>query len=227
MPLRQEGIQLPLTKNLIAALNKALSPARLHPYLEAAGFKEEAAISLYLWNAAVGQSFHFPLQVAEVVLRNTVTIALSREFGSNWWNENACKACLGDERCEDLTDAAVRAQKVYQCAPTADHMTSILMFGFWVALLKGQYNQRIWSKNTYRCFPNLSMQKRVGDVYAIANAVLLFRNRIAHHEPLIGLDLSLEYSRITNLIGWVCDETKDWVRRSSSVPLAIRQRPRA
>ena len=35
---------------------------------------------LYLWNAAVGQSFHFPLQTAEVALRNVIHQALVRDL---------------------------------------------------------------------------------------------------------------------------------------------------
>ena len=52
MPLRQEPIEFVFSDPLMVAFQRTMSPARLQPYIEAAGFQEKRAIRLYLWNAA-------------------------------------------------------------------------------------------------------------------------------------------------------------------------------
>lgn len=50
-------------------------------------------------------------------------------------------------------------------------------------------------------------------------------NRIFHQEPLIGRNLTADYAAILRMLGWICKDTRAWVRRYSSVPRVIRMRP--
>lgn len=89
----------------MSALQRTVSPARLSPYKEAAGFDQQRAVHLYLWNVAAGQSFHFPLQVTEVALRNAIGDVVEYEFGQKWWRESKAQTFLDGVALDDLAKA--------------------------------------------------------------------------------------------------------------------------
>lgn len=181
-------------------------------------------MALYLWNVAVGQSFHFPLQAVEVALRNVTGQAIVNLYGTGWWSDAICRRMLGPERCADIDKACTRIRKKYHVQPHSDQIIASLMFGFWAALLKKRYNKPIWNQSVATAFPHLR-PGTIRDISQTANAVQDFRNRIFHHEPLIGRSLLDDYSNIMTLLGWICPETREWVRHHTSVPTVIRQRP--
>ncbi|WP_029004156.1 Abi family protein [Azorhizobium doebereinerae] len=226
MPLRQGAIAVDLPADLQQAFERTVSAPRWHTYLRAAGYRENLALSLYLWNAALGQSFQFPLQVVEVALRNVISSALAAEYGPNWWDNAACREMLESERRIDIDKAAQRIQRKYGSPPHTDQIVASLMLGFWAALLKRPYNSALWHRQTSTAFPWLKPGETIRTVSASANAVQDLRNRIFHHEPLIGRDLSADFSQIMRLLGWICPNTRDWARSNASVQKVLRERPR-
>ncbi|KQZ19063.1 hypothetical protein ASD50_05995 [Mesorhizobium sp. Root552] len=62
-------------------------------------------------------------------------------------------------------------------------------------------------------------------IYSRVNNVLDLRNRIFHQEPLLGFNLSGNYSEIMQLLKWICPETQAWVKENCSVPRFIRSKP--
>lgn len=224
MPIRQERIIGPITPELTIAFSRTLSAPRWTTYLEAAGFRENVANALYLWNAAIGQSLHYPLQALEISLRNVIHASLSARLSQTWWSDPAARQVLGPERCADIDKVVQRLRRKYGGEPHMDQIVASLMLGFWAAMLKREYNEPIWDHEVGHAFPHLTGSIR--DVSAAVNAVQDLRNRIFHHEPLIGRALSEDYGRITKVIGWICPETRKWVRHHSSFPTVLRQRPR-
>lgn len=226
MPLRQGGLIADYSADVMRALRRTVSTPRWRTYLIAAGFREEVAHSLYLWNAAIGQSFHFPLQAAEVALRNVVNDALVDVAGPGWWNDAEGRVLLGRERCEDIDKCANRLRRKYGREPDTGQIVASLTLGFWAAMLKREYNRRIWDAHTRDAFPQLGPNESIRHVSGMANDIQDLRNRIFHHEPLIGRDLSGDYGNILRLVGWICPITRDWVRHHATVPGVIRLRPR-
>ncbi len=226
MPIRQDRPILALTPELLTAFGRTVSVPRWGTYLTAAGFREDVAHALYLWNVAIGQSFHFPLQAAEIALRNVINSALVEAAGPWWWRDDAGRRILGEERCEDVDKAANRLRRKYRCEPDTGQVVASLMLGFWAAMLKREYNRSLWDTRASAAFPHLSRGETIRDVSATANAIQDLRNRIVHHEPLIGRNLSEDYGSILRLLAWICPVTRDWVRHHTSVPTVIRQRPR-
>jgi hypothetical protein len=227
MPIRQEHIVAPVNAELRVAFQRTISAPRWGTYLEAAGFHEDAACALYVWNAAVGQSFHFPLQAVEVALRNVIGSALRSQFGPSWWRDLHCCTCLGEDRTAEIDKAAHRIRRKYGGEPHTDQVVASLMLGFWVALLKRQYTGALWDHETEAAFPHLDEPRHVRVVSTAGDRVQEIRNRIFHHEPLIGRDLSGDYANMLRMLGWICPDTRDWVRGLCSVPVVLRQRPRA
>jgi hypothetical protein len=216
----------PPSSSLLRAFDRTISAPRWGTYLVASGFRTDVAHALYLWNASAGESFLFPLQATEVALRNVVSDALTATFGSRWWLDAGGRRCLGDERCDDVDRARARIRNKYRTEPDAGRIVASLMFGFWSAMLRRQYDGAIWDARTMEAFPNLTDGRTIRNVSDTAGAILTLRNRIFHHEPLIGRDLSRDYGEILRLLGWICPLTRAWVARNATVPTVLRQRPR-
>lgn len=216
----------PPSPALLDAFGRTISQPRWRTYLVAAGFRADVAHALYLWNATVGESFHFPLQAAEVALRNVVNDALVSTFGIDWWRDPAARRHLGADRCADVDRAAARIRDRYGAEPETGRIVAALMLGFWSAMLRRRYDRPLWDAQAERAFPNLTRERSIRDVGATTGALLILRNRIFHHEPLIGRDLSGDYGAILRLTGWICPLTRAWVAGNAKVPAILRQRPR-
>lgn len=226
MPLRQAPITVTVTPQLIAAFQRTISPERWRTYRFAAGFRDQTAVELYLWNAAIGQSFHFPLQTVEVALRNVTHAALSANYGPQWCSDPACRAMLDQRLVDDLDKAEQRFIKKYGLQPTTPQLLASLSLGFWISLLRKPYQIAIWTAHKAAAFPNLAPGQTMHDVSQVGTQIQDLRNRIFHQEPLIGHNLSQDYGDVLTMVGWICHETRDWMRSQSSVPRVIRERPR-
>jgi hypothetical protein len=226
MPIRQDRIPDPVSPQLTAAFSRSISPERWRTYERAAGFHPDSTHRLYLWNAAVGQSFHFPLQTVEVCLRNVIHLALVDIYGQNWSADPACRNTLRPKQADDITKAERRHYSIYKAAATTPQIVASLSLGFWVGMLRKDYNQTIWSTHTAHAFPHLKPSETIVDVSRTGSLIQDLRNRIFHQEPLIGHNLTMEYSTILRMIGWICPEMRDWTRTHTSVPRVIRERPR-
>lgn len=224
MPISQHTNYEEVPKSLLTAFERTITPARLQPYLQASGFQSQRAVHLYIWNAMMGQSFHFPLQTFEVALRNSVGAVLLDRFGEKWWRESVARSFL-DERSVDELAIAHRRLRKKGIKPNGDEITASLSFGFWAAMLAPRYKPAIWSSRLIQAFPHIPANIDQKAIYDRVNRTLDLRNRIFHHEPLLGLNLSASYSELMQLLKWLCPETQAWVRKLCSVPQIIRLRP--
>jgi hypothetical protein len=62
-------------------------------------------------------------------------------------------------------------------------------------------------------------------LYDDMEALRGFRNRIAHHEPIIAYPLAQLQDRIQRLVKVRCDKTADWLSHWEIVSLALAARP--
>ena len=211
----------------MAAFGRTLSLDRWRTYQIAAGFNDDLAHRLYLWNAAIGQSFHFPLQSVEVALRNVVHQALTAEYGVDWPKDHACQAGLGQYLLADIAKAEQRHRRKYGRLPTTPQLVASLSLGFWVTILRARaFNGSLWANHLRVAFPGLGAQEGLREIGQTGTTIQDLRNRIFHQEPLIGHNLTAEYGAILKMLGWICAETREWTRQHSSVPRVLRERPR-
>lgn len=226
MPLRQASIASTVTPALTQAFQRTVSVERWHTYLIAGGHRQDHAHRLYLWNATIGQSFHYPVQTVEVALRNMVHNVLVKLYGAEWATDAPCRTMLGTKQVREIEKAERRHVKKYGQHPKTPQIVASLSLGFWVTMLTRRYNRIIWQSCTPLAFPALPADKTIVDVAAVARRIQDLRNRVFHQEPLIGRNLSQDYSDILTLLAWICPETREWMRTNSSVPSVMRERPR-
>ena len=206
------------------SLRRAISSARLGTYLTASGFDEARALRLYLWNAALGDAFHLPVQGVEVALRNCVNAALCDRFGAEWWSSGAFRKSCDRERGADIETSLRRIQNRGRPAITGQVVAN-LSFGFWVGMLQARYNPTIWSSHLRVGFPDLPAGVSRYDLAASSKRVADLRNRIWHHEPIFRMDLSDEYRAAMELLTWLCPAKAVWLRPQCRVPQVLRQKP--
>jgi hypothetical protein len=210
MPIRQDNLTSVMTPELTAAFVRTVSSERWRTYRLAAGFHDNTAIELYLWNAAIGQSFHFPLQTVEVALRNVIHNSHITLYGANWSSDPNFRGLLDPRLETDIITTERRHRNKY----------SSTLF------LRPTYRVPIWSLELSNAFPHLAVGEALSDVSATGTKIQDLRNRIFHQEPLIGHNLLDDYSAIMRMLAWICPETEAWARKNSSVTKVIRERPR-
>lgn len=201
-------------------IETSLSSARFTPYLLRSGHNRDHAFNLYLYNARLAKAFLFPLHILEVTLRNRISDLFTRDFGQNWHNNQAFINLLTPESLAVLQKAQVRAN-----SKSLEDVVATLTFDFWSNLFRPEYDRSLWQTRMQAVLPNTVMTRKA--FQRVVKEINLFRNRVAHHEPIHTLNLTAIHTNILDAIGWVSMNTLDWVGHYSTVPAMLRTAPAA
>jgi hypothetical protein len=209
---------------MLKALEPTLSPARLSTYLLAAGHNEARALSLFMWNAQLGEAFHLPIQAVEIALRNRINSVLVSCFGAKWWCDAAFLRLVEKRQSDAIDEVITRINRRGQTVVTGQIVAG-LSFGFWVSMLDARYNPVVWSRHLAVGFPCLPDTKSRDDMQKISRRIANFRNRIWHHEPIFKANISEEYSACLRALEWLCPHKTSWIKPQCKVTTVLRSRP--
>lgn len=194
---------------LRAAFLNSLSPARFQPYKMAANNDELLGIAFYKWNLELGQSLWPSLQAWEVCLRNKLNNFLCWKYLPHWpYDETRALRQLKANDRRKVHEARERQQQAFKLsqAPTSAIVADIAA-GFWVSLLSGAYDIPFqWRSNLRRIFPHDRSLVRQ-DAWTRCDDMLDLRNRIAHHEPILGMRLPELHERLGQTVAAMCAGT--------------------
>lgn len=212
----------------LAALRHSLSERRMETYLKHGQQNQEIAILMHLWNSRLSKALRFPLESAEITIRNRVHYALIERWGDNWPRAAGFWA-VSAQKTKDRVDDAYRDVGTHALT---DRVVAALSFGFWCALFKGRFVEELWEKRIDRFFPNLPsfneepqdkrVSKKVELISARLDAARDLRNRIGHLEPILKMDLSREHTSVLELLSYACKDTAVWVRKHSTFHSVLR-----
>lgn len=203
----------------LATIERALSSARLAPYYAIAQGDREFALQHYLWNARLAKAFLFPLQVAEVVTRNTMYNSLAAIHGPDWLT--AQPFALAPESALSLSRALARLP----ANPMPDEIVAALTFDFWSNLFRKHYDP-VWDAAALALtFPDAQGGVTRRQVQQLVAPINRLRNRIAHHEPIHQMAHRQELSRILELIGYCSTPVHDWTEKHTTVMAIVRSPP--
>ncbi len=204
-----------------------VSAPRLTTYSRLANGDEQRGLRLYRWNCALSQSLYWPLQCAEVSTRNAIARILIARYGQQWHQERKFRAALerGDlYRLDEVIGQLAEDARGKQ--PHADAVTAALPMGFWLSMLGNRYAVPFgWATRLRTAFPHLPAGYGRESVYGPLNRIRIFRNRVAHHEPICHLPLEMRYREICSLIEWASPATLWWVQQSCSFREVFGNRP--
>lgn len=204
-------------------LEALISSKRYSTYLKKAGHKDDFAFELYLYNARLAKAFLFPLHVAEVVVRNAIDEILCAQYTNQWHMDAAFRSMITSESLKTLKKAIDRASK--SGAPAQkDDVVSRLTFDFWSNLFRSEYDRPLWQTNIKTLMPNNPAITRAS-LKTLLVSINDFRNRIAHHEPIFALDVSLMYKEILQVVGYRSVTAENWIKCHSTVHKIMRSRP--
>lgn len=215
------SIYSPVRSDLV----RLLSQPRLAQYKTAVGGKLEAALKLYAWNLQVSGAFFESIHYVEVALRNVMDEALA-----SWAAALPGAGAIPWYRSPQvpLTPPTRGAVAVAVARATAGGRQEVpgrvvaeLTFGFWWSLTAADYNRRLWEPCLRLAFP----AARRARLHASLEAVKVLRNRIAHHEPIHGRDLVVDYHQLLDTAAHVSPRLPWWIDTTSRVPAMLDQRP--
>jgi hypothetical protein len=215
-----------LTVREINALREAISPARLATYVRHAQGNVRRALRLYAWNVRAAQALFAMLNVNEIALRNAVSRALESQFGPEWpYAQGFLRTLPAHER--DAFERSVRKlEKTRRVArvSTCD-VVSAQTYYFWVAMLTSRYEQRVWQAEFTRSFPSAPANVDRAVVHGRAEAIRVLRNRIAHHEPLLMIDVAGAYRRALSMVRWISPPKATWAAAQWALTVDLLMRP--
>jgi hypothetical protein len=206
----------------IAAIRASLSEPRFATYLEKGGGNEAYAIALYLYNARMAKAFMFPLSVVEITLRNAIDALLVTQHGATWHLDAGFRNTILMPAGLSTLDKAIQRAGV---GAARSRVVAELTFDFWSNLFRSEYGA-LWRIGLNIVFPNLPKTTKRHDIQTMVRSINQFRNRVAHHEPVLDLNVTDIYASIVELVGLRCTETAAWLKHHSTLSTTIRTRPR-
>lgn len=220
-----------------AELARLLSGGRMNSYtaaVAAAEGSERSELDVYVYNMALSAALLGPLHMLEVVTRNSMHLALKKQFRQDdWWNARGVNLLhMQDDALTKVEDKLKEREHNEGYPPaTADDIVAALDFGFWCGILgKGRtgdasfdYERTLWQPALRHAFPQWRGQR---DVLARKmHAARTLRNRVGHHEPVHHRRIEQDYKSMIDVIMYVSRPVSDWVNDRSLVPYIYSRRP--
>jgi hypothetical protein len=199
-----------------------LSEPRMAPYLEDTAGDKTMALRLYEWSARISSAAFEVVGHLEVLLRNALDHCLRQHFredqcGIPWF----LLPTPGGEHVADAV-ATVRERLRPQRQESRHQIVAGLSFGFWSGLLGPKYEE-LWRDCLHRAFPNSSGKRK--QIAVAVERVRKFRNRIAHHNSTINVDIPFEIRQVIELASYIDGNAARWLERCSNVMSVYAQRP--
>lgn len=211
-----------------------LSAARLAKYSTAAGGDIGRALALYEWNSRISAALMRDLGHIEVGLRNAYAAVIERYWAGSplHWTRSSQALFPPVFRMRDGRQVDINTQQRAQLEQACERVgpegapgkvIAELTFGFWRFLSSSAHEKTVWVPYLHQVFPPGTDRKR--DVDSKVATLNRLRNRVAHHEPLIGENLSREAAKISALGGLLDRDLGAYVAATSSVPEVLSERP--
>jgi len=194
-----------------------VSTPRWKPYLHLAADHGGDPFSAYVHNLNVSAALLRLVAIGEVVLRNALDRQLEHAFGSDRHWAEALDDILEARALNEIRVATSRAKQAAGGA-TRGHVTAHLNLGFWTYLLSKPYKDSLWIPALRHAFPHLRPQVR-DRAYKQARRMLDLRNRVAHHETVIGRHPEAEGAAILELLGWIDPLAASWAAEVVASPI--------
>lgn len=192
------------------------------PYLRIAQGDQREALALYEWSTRTSCAAFEDVGHLEVLLRNALDHCLRDHFreercGIPWFMLKT----PGGEHVADAV-ATVRDRLRLQGKESRHQILAGLSFGFWSGLLGAKYED-LWRESLRLAFPNSSGRRK--QVSVAVERVRKFRNRLAHHDSMINVDVPFEIRQIVELASYIDADAANWLAQRSVTMKVYAQRP--
>lgn len=225
--------------------------ARFAPYLREAHGDLERARELYLWAADLAGALFSTIAFVEVGLRNSMDRKLrvwndqqGDEYGEDWALRKGAAPLLYELITHKSLASAQNFASEQSClrpkthprrlaTVTHDDVVSHFMFGTWVYLIKPrvwnrlQQCQQLWGECLLHAFPYADPSDAGRQMLADQlDRVRKLRNRVAHHENLLSVDVRKRLRDMLGILALVDPKLPDLAIQSNRVRSLVRVDPR-
>ena len=218
-----------LTQDELNQLPDVISAPRFASHLRACGNSCEAALKLYRWNLEVSAAFMGPLHLCEIAARNGIADAIATVHGTDWPRTGGFIRSLPEGQGHRDYNAKRDLQERARHSSTAGQVIVDLKFIFWERMLASGFQRSIWRHHFRTVFPGYDKTLSVSDARVACRDdlkdVRLFRNRIAHHEPVFTRDLQGDLERISRIVRWRNPVAAAWLTKIETVTPLIERQP--
>jgi hypothetical protein len=206
----------------VSAVWTMLSEPRMAPYLQSANGNKDDALALYEWSARTAAAAFETVGHLEVLLRNALDRCLRDHFreekcGIPWF----LLPTPGGDRVADAV-AVVRDRLRPLRKETRHQIVAELSFGFWSGLLGPKYED-LWREAIRHAFPHSSGRRK--QVAVAVERVRKFRNRLAHHDSMINVDIPFEIRNVVELASFIDANAAVWLENGSRAMSVYAERP--
>lgn len=204
------GSSLLLWRMTYAYYAQTLSAARMSRYRYACAGNERKAMTLYRLNVRLSQDFFGVLSVWEITFRNAIDEHYKKQTQQPNWLQKAAQPtgmfASAGRTCRLINEAITKLGHRY----THDRLVAELSFGFWVQLFNGLLFSS-GGKTLHLTFGQRPAGSSQQFLFQELNKLRLFRNRLAHHEPICfnlthqksATYVSQNYRLLLNLTNWL------------------------
>ena len=199
----------------ILELQRAFSSERSMNYVKWTGNDLQVAFSLFSYNFLVSRTLLIPLHTLETVLSNFVNEQLKLIWGEKWFLQN--EITMRKYQSENVKKVI---KKVTEESNSRDftnfQVVSKLNFGFWTMLFSPK-NDFLWNLYLHKIFDNSRpIQRKV--ISAHLENLRQLRNRVAHYETIIHMDLQSLYNECRILIEMISPIALEWSDSQCNFP---------
>ena len=195
----------------LPGLPSLLSAPRFARYLDRYHGDERLAARLSAWNTELAAACWGPIGVVAVVVRNSMHDALRRDRRDDWWEEPHVR--LMDRERFAISDTVAKLRRRGIGSPTPGQIVAATSFGLWVGLTDAgiprdpllSYETALWQPRISRAFPHLGPVRRK-ELHRKLDAIRVFRNRIAHHEPIYAGPVERVLDDMIDIAGYVHED---------------------
>jgi hypothetical protein len=217
--MAESQVPYPYAAGTLGSIIECLSDPRFFPYRHVAAFRDRDAIEHYLYNARLAKSLLFPLHVCEVVVRNAANDVLKADFQGAWYRNPDFLSKVSTKTQNAVTEAAAKLR-----TSNVDDLVASVSLDFWSHLFRAGNKSLWWGR-----FPRVvraSPQTTYVEFGTRLRNITGLRNRIAHHESLLTLNLSYQHAEILELVGCISSEAREWLAAHSTYVRVARSAPK-
>lgn len=199
-----------------------LSDPRFASFLAQAGGNHNTAVALHEWHAQMAGSCLATLHHFEVLLRN----AIDRRLGAGQPNVPVTSTWLLDPKVlrpqgiNRVQEILRRLDKEHLPRERA-RVVAGLSFAFWKDLFAGPYDP-LWVADLRHAFPGASLRR---EVLMPLGRIHLWRNRVAHHDSLLGQKLDLRFVDVVQVGHFIDPAAAGWLKSTSTMLDVLAKRP--
>ena len=201
-----------------------LSTARFAPFLNEAEGDYAKALEIYDWHAELGAASFETIHYFEVVVRN----AIDGVLGEGQPQEPLKETWLLDFdtlRPDGIKQVIVAIERLGRGKPISrGGVIAGVPFGFWAGLF-GKHYEDLWRERLRFAFSHGSATRK--DVSGSMSRIRRFRNRVAHHDCLLGQDVAARAEEMLRIVAWIDPGAGAWLAARSRVLELAAQMPAA